>query len=255
MFRKSVLSNKKQATDKITWRGHEITRIEAFSDAVFAFAVTLLIMSLEVPKNAEELLKALHFIIPFGVCFAITMTIWYNQNIFFRRYGLHDLVTIALNSTLMFLVLVYMFPLKFLIGSVMTREFVFDSKEQLVSIYSMYTGGFACFYFLFSMMYLNAYKKRALLKMTPIESFTTMTSVYSNLIITIVAIIAVVVALQGYINMNYAGFVFFLIWPAMTIFHARRKKIFKESFGSENENITDDLLPEILDPIPDDNAN
>ena len=34
-------------------RGHEVKRIEAFSDAVFAFAVTLLIVSLEVGGAKE----------------------------------------------------------------------------------------------------------------------------------------------------------------------------------------------------------
>jgi hypothetical protein len=35
------------------WRSHEITRMKGFSEAVFAFAVTLLVVSLEVPKTFE----------------------------------------------------------------------------------------------------------------------------------------------------------------------------------------------------------
>ena len=33
--------------------GREVSRIEGFSDAVFGFALTLLVVSLEVPDNFE----------------------------------------------------------------------------------------------------------------------------------------------------------------------------------------------------------
>jgi hypothetical protein len=36
------------------WRSHEISHIEGLSDAVFGSAVTLLVVSLEVPKTFNE---------------------------------------------------------------------------------------------------------------------------------------------------------------------------------------------------------
>ena len=43
----------------MTLRGREVTRLEALSDAVFGFAATLLVVSLEVPQTFPELVKSL----------------------------------------------------------------------------------------------------------------------------------------------------------------------------------------------------
>src|SRR5216684_1017189 len=92
------------------WRGREIARIEGLSDAVFAFAVTLLVVSLEVPRTFEELSDTMLGFPAFGVCFTLLMLIWYAQHTFFRRYGMQDIQTIALNLALLFLVLLYVYP-------------------------------------------------------------------------------------------------------------------------------------------------
>src|SRR5690349_14135026 len=96
------------------WRGGEIARIEGLSDAVFAFAVTLLVVSLEVPKNFEELTVILRGFLPFGICFAMLMQVWHEQYRYFRRYNLQDATSTFLNCVLLFVVLFYVYPLKFL---------------------------------------------------------------------------------------------------------------------------------------------
>ena len=66
MMVRKILNEKKMAQkDKIVWRSHEPHRIEAFSDAVFAFAVSLLVISLEVPKSSTELLQSMKGFFPF----------------------------------------------------------------------------------------------------------------------------------------------------------------------------------------------
>src|SRR3979411_1875207 len=92
----------------------EVSRIEGFSDAVFAFAVTLLVVSLEVPRTFNELWSAMRGFLAFAICFALLFQVWWRHHTYFRRYGLEDTVTKALTGVLLFVVLFYVYPLKFL---------------------------------------------------------------------------------------------------------------------------------------------
>ncbi|MBV9453625.1 MAG: DUF1211 domain-containing protein [Rubrobacter sp.] len=97
-----------------TWQGEEVTCIEGFSNAVLAFAVTLLVVSLEVPRTFDELLATIQGFFAFVVCFALLLTVWFEQFEFFWWYGLQDTFTVLLNAILLFIVLFYVYPLKFL---------------------------------------------------------------------------------------------------------------------------------------------
>src|SRR5690242_19019803 len=71
------------------WRGQEVSRLEGFSDAMFAFVVTLLVISTEVPKNFSDLIALFSFsnVGSFAICFVFLVGLWRSHYIFFRRYG------------------------------------------------------------------------------------------------------------------------------------------------------------------------
>src|SRR2546427_7728631 len=98
MIREKLVQKEIGASADFRWRSHEISRIEGLSDAVFAFAVTLLVVSLEVPKTFAELMSAVRGFGAFAICFTLLFIVWYNQYKFFRRYGLQDNITILLNA-------------------------------------------------------------------------------------------------------------------------------------------------------------
>src|SRR5437588_6085884 len=113
MLREKLINKGVGDNKKFRWRSREISRIEGLSDAVFAFAITLLVVSLEVPKTYAELMSAVRGFGAFAICFTLLFVVWYNQYKFFRRYGLEDNVTILLNAVLLFVALFYVYPLKF----------------------------------------------------------------------------------------------------------------------------------------------
>src|SRR5580658_1192662 len=129
------------------WRGGEITRLEAFCDVVFGFALTLLVVSLEVPRNYSEMMTAMRGFLPFAVCFAQLVMIWLAHYRFSRRYGLEDPYTVLLNVVLLFLVLFYVYPLKFvftmLFAEIMGTDAVNLGWHEASVLMRIYAIGFA----------------------------------------------------------------------------------------------------------------
>ena len=215
-------------------RRHEISRLEAFSDAVFAFALTLLVVSLDVPKSYGELMTLMAGFVPFAASFALLTWIWYEHNIFFRKYGLQDPWTTTLNAVLLFVVLFYVYPLKFLF----TAAFSFFipalgihlsvTPPQLARIFAIYGAGYIILFGMFALLYLQAYRKRHALNLSPLEVFDTRSALGAHLVSAGVGGIATAVAL--FAPMPYpmfSGFTYFLMGPghwAFGVTSARRRK-------------------------------
>jgi uncharacterized membrane protein len=216
-------------------RGHEVQRIETFSDAVFAFAVTLLIVSLEVPKSFDELLISMRGFFAFAICFTLLMMIWHEQHVFFRRYALDDTRTVALNSMLIFIVLFYVYPLKFLF-SLMFGDMIYGEGRnpfsirgnQVPQLYAIYGLGYFIIYSIFFLMYRHALRHRGHLQLSPQEVFDTKTKLYSQLTMMGVGVSAVILALVlPPVPAGWSGMWYFVIAPALWILHGRRAAIRK----------------------------
>lgn len=85
MLRKKLIKKERGKHDEFRWRSDKVTRLEGFSDAVFAFAMTLLVLSLEVPKTFDELMQAMRGFAAFAICFVFLVGIWYSHYTLFRR--------------------------------------------------------------------------------------------------------------------------------------------------------------------------
>ena len=114
MLRDRLLATRYAQEDGFRWRGREVSRIEGLSDAVFGFAITLLVVSLDAPRTFGDLLAAVAGFPAFAAAFTLLVLIWMAQYRFFRRYGLEDTRTVVLNVVLLFLVVFFVYPLKFL---------------------------------------------------------------------------------------------------------------------------------------------
>lgn len=144
-------------------------RIEAFSDAVFAFAATLLVVSLEVPATVVELERVLLGFVPFTLSFGALVLLWSVHRAFFRRFPLGDRTTVALNACLLFVVLFYVYPLKFLAQGIASMFFGptvggggrIESFAELAKLFAWYGAGFAALFLLVAALYRHGARRAA----------------------------------------------------------------------------------------------
>ena len=162
---------------KLGKRGREVTRLEALSDAVFGFSATLLVVSLEVPRTLPELVADLKGFAAFGLSFAALVLIWAVHNAFFRRYGLQDRTTVAINACLLFVVLFYVYPLKFVAEGLAASVFRLqtdagvriNSWGELSTVFVLYSAGFVAVFACMALLYLHAARSAAALELTAPE--------------------------------------------------------------------------------------
>ncbi len=155
-------------------RRHEVSRIEGFSDAAFAFALTLLVVSLEVPRSYDELIRIMRGFPSFACCFALLIWIWYEHNVFFRRYGLQDGWTVVMNGVLLFVTLFYVYPLKFMFDSMFgwlgaVPNLVPMDLAEMARASAIYAFGFVVLFTVFTLLYRHVYNQRERLGLTPAE--------------------------------------------------------------------------------------
>ena len=237
MVRESLARRRGGEAD-FRWRGEDISRLEGFSDAVFAFAVTLLVVSLEVPTTFDELIATMRGFFAFAICFYLLLIVWHDHYRYFRRYGLNDTPTLWLNSALLFITLMYVYPLKFLFSLLMSELFGFAETEtiklsQWPLLMIIYGAGFVAVQLVFVLMYLRAYRLRTVLELDALELSVTREELQGFLLNVAVGLLSMAIAVLGGIDaVAWAGYAYLLLFPLQAIngrvMGSRRKKLKEE---------------------------
>ena len=186
-------------------RGIEPSRIDAFSDVVFGFAVGLLVVSLEVPKTYGQLHAMLQGFVPFALSFWILILIWMRHYRFFRRFGLYDSVTIWINAVLLFVILFYVYPLKFLVALALRGSHgeVLSSPVQVRELIVLYGVGVFFLNGLIALLNYQGWRQRYALQLTRHEQMLTRSYIADNCIIAGIGLLSCGIA--WILPLAYAG--------------------------------------------------
>ena len=226
MLKEHLYSKKLGADPHFRWRGGEMSRIEAISDAVFAITITLLIVSSASSDRFFDIWKMVRDLPAFFVSFILIIYAWFEHYRFFRRYGLEDGWTVILNALFLFLIMILAYPLKFL-TTFLWYAIIGENTASLFSIpanaigdfsvilqrkYMMYFYSLSIFsvFAVLALMHWHAYKKRALLELDKVEVFFTRVTLTHHMITLIIITLSLIV-LYTTGNPGVSGIVYFLM--------------------------------------------
>jgi uncharacterized membrane protein len=212
-------------------RGRAVTRLESFSDAVFGFALTLLVVSLDVPKSFDDLVNTMRGFPAFAICFLLLALIWNSHYKFCRRYGLDDGTARFLTCVMLFVVLFYVYPLKFLFNLSITGLIfgagppVSMTGAQLSTLLVIYGLGFAAVYGAMTLLYLHAWRLREALELSELEKRDTRYVMFRLLTVVSIGVVAAGLALIPAVR-DWSSLIYLLLFPILRIsrvIHRRRR--------------------------------
>lgn len=236
-MRRHMLSSENEEMQGIRVRGIEVSRLEGLTDAVIGFAVTLLIVSMEVPRSLDEMFAMVLGFPAFGLTFLLLLAIWYWHYRYFRQFGLPTDKVVWANGILLFLVLLFVYPLKFL-ATIVINHVVIEGwfgidmpnllsfrQGQYQMLHILYALGFASVFLCFSWLYKIALNNRGELKLTEIEQHHTRVHMILFAIVAAVPLLSILLLfLPTQLAPMYAGFANMLIWPATWWYGTRARK-------------------------------
>src|SRR6202171_4133628 len=151
-------------------RGIEMTRLETFIDAAFAFAISMLVIAAQqIPDNIQALLAAFKNAPTFVCSIAVLGIFWRGHWLWSRRYGLEDGISILISWAMIVPILIFISPLKAIFGSMwyllskgrLGQPFSLHTTEsQARTIFAIYALGLIAISAEILLLYLRAWQLR-----------------------------------------------------------------------------------------------
>jgi len=180
--------------------GGTTARLDAFTDAAFAFALTLLVIGgSEVPATLADLRSAVAEVPAFAIGFSILGMFWFTH-VRWRRYrGGGDWVSVLLTFILIFLVLIYVRPLQAvalslssLLGAPVTQF-----RGDVGELFTIYGAGFSAMSAVIAALFADATRNHLL---TPPDRHALRGDLIIWLILTATGLVSLLLAISPFSN-------------------------------------------------------
>ena len=216
-------------------RGVEMTRLETFIDAAFAFAITMLVIAAQqIPDDAETLLAAFKNVPAFVASVIVIGIFWRGHWLWSRRYGLEDGISILISWAMIVTILIYMYPLKAIFSSMwflvsngrVGHTLGAHSVLQMRSLFALFALGFTAIALEVVLLNLRAWQLREPLRLNAQEKLITLGEVTGWSIPVGVGIISFVLALTlSRDQIAWSGWIYFsmiILVPLHSAYRLRR---------------------------------
>src|SRR5512140_1630399 len=164
-------------------RGMQMTRLETFIDAAFAFAISMLVIAAQqIPDNIQSLLAAFRNVPTFVSSIAVLGIFWRGHWLWSRRYGLEDGASILISWAMIVTILIFIYPLKAIFGAMwyllssgeIGQPFSLHTTEsQARTIFAIYALGLIAISAEILLLYLRAWQLREPLRLNAREKVMT----------------------------------------------------------------------------------
>ncbi|NVJ97360.1 MAG: DUF1211 domain-containing protein [Alphaproteobacteria bacterium] len=230
-MRQHMLKSADEEMSGIRVRGTHVSRLEGLTDAVIGFAITLLIVSMEVPTSLDSLFAMVMGFPAFALTFMLLTFIWFWHYRFFRQFGLNTGRIMWANGVLLFLVLLFVYPLKFLATVVVNYvilegwfgvdmpDMISFRPEQFRHLHALYASGFSAVFLCFVWFYRIALSAADELGLSAFERRSVEVHANMFLIVAVVPLLSIIIAYLPFtLAPMWAGWASILIWPLTAIY-------------------------------------
>lgn len=216
-------------------RGMEMTRLETFIDAAFAFAITMLVIAAQqIPDDIASLLAAFRHV-PTFVCSVFVIGIfWRGHWLWSRRYGLEDGTSILLSWCMLITVLIFIYPLKAIFGAMWNflsngqigRPLSLHTTEtQARAIFAIYALGLIAISAEILLLYLRAWQLREPLRLNARERLITRGEMVGWSIPVSIGIVSLVLTfILPIARIDWAAWVYFSMAILIPLYSMRRRR-------------------------------
>ncbi len=221
--------------DGFRLRGLEMTRLEVFTDAAFAFAISMLVISLSgIPKSYSELILALKGAPAFAASFATIAAFWHNHRQWSRRFGLEDGLATCISLLLVFVMLVFVYPLKMVFSALfawltqgwLPSSFILERGADLPALFVVYGLAFCALTGLLALLHWRALGAGDELGLSSLERLTTRGEIVSFVVMVATGLLSAIVAIVSPTQIGvWAGFAYLILpltLPFISIYFGRR---------------------------------